>query len=354
MNILVTHRRNDMATYKMLGQLSQNPFFKIYIAVPSENEEAMVEGKCIPLRVSPINSKFSYKYIGELRKCIKLYHIDLIYSQSTAGLSNGLIASLGTKAKNIGYRGTQAKIKRTDPTHYLALLNPRVDHIVCETADIKEYLSGFINSRKLSVSVKPFAVEWMSDALEHPKQADGVPDDAFKCVYIGSTQGRPFKGLTFLIKAFQILNDANTHLVVIGNYDDSDYELARNGLGGERIHFMGARMDAVNFLPKQDLFILPALRDASPRVVREAMACGVPCIVTDIPGARDLIVDNESGILVPTRSPEMIAKAIRSLIDDRDKLKALSIAARERIIHDFSVEAYVEYFNKLFAGFVNK
>ena len=172
-----------------------------------------------------------------------------------------------------------------------------------------------------------------------------------RCIYIGSTKGRPFKGLTFLIKAFQILNDPVAHLVVIGDYDDSDYELARKGPGGERIHFLGARTDAINFLPKQDLFILPALRDASPRVVREAMACGVPCIVTDIPGARDLIVDNESGILVPSRSPEMIAQAIRTLIGDRDRLKALSVASRERIIRDFSVETYVEYFNKLFSGF---
>lgn len=351
MNILVTHRRNDMATYKMLGLLFQNPFFKIYIAVPSEKEEALVEGSCIPLRVPPIKSKVCWKLIRELRRYIRQYHIDFIYSQSTAGLSNGLIASWGTKVKNIGYRGTQAKIKRTDLTHYLALLNPRVAHIVCETEDIKGYLSRFVDSRKLSVSVKPFAVEWVSDAYKCPKQAEGVPDDAFKCIYIGSTKGRPFKGLTFLIKAFQILNDPVAHLVVIGDYDDSDYELARKGPGGERIHFLGARTDAINFLPKQDLFILPALRDASPRVVREAMACGVPCIVTDIPGARDLIVDNESGILVPSRSPEMIAQAIRTLIGDRDRLKALSVASRERIIRDFSVETYVEYFNKLFSGF---
>lgn len=112
------------------------------------------------------------------------------------------------------------------------------------------------------------------------------------------SKGRPFKGLTYLIKAFQILNAPEAHLVVIGDYDNSDYELAQQGVGAERIHFLWNREDAISFLPKQDLFILPALRDASPRVVREAMACGVPCMFTDIPGARDLIVDNESGILV--------------------------------------------------------
>ena len=350
MNILVTHKAVDVATYKMLGELSKNESYTIYLTVPSASEAAKVEGKCIPLPISPITSKFSWKVIKTLRRYVKQYDIDLIFSPSTSGLSNALIATIGTSVKNVGYRGTQAKVKKLDPTYYMGILNPRVDHIVCETADIQEYLTRYIDKDKLSVSVKPFDIDWVADACANPKQAEGVPDNAFKCIYIGTTKGRPFKGLTYLIKAFQILNAPEAHLVVIGDYDNSDYELAQQGVGAERIHFLWNREDAISFLPKQDLFILPALRDASPRVVREAMACGVPCIVTDIPGARDLIVDNESGILVPSGSAEKIAEAIRSLMDDRTKLQKLAKASRERIINEFSVEAYVSYFDKLFAG----
>ena len=106
-------------------------------------------------------------------------------------------------------------------TYYMGILNPRVDHIVCETADIQEYLTRYIDKDKLSVSVKPFDIDWVADACANPKQAEGVPDNAFKCIYIGTTKGRPFKGLTYLIKAFQILNAPEAHLVVIGDYDNS-------------------------------------------------------------------------------------------------------------------------------------
>ncbi|QIU93767.1 glycosyltransferase [Bacteroides faecium] len=350
MNILVTHKAVDVATYKMLGELSHNEFFKIYQTIPFAADAAKVEGKCIPLIIPPITSKISWKSIKALRLYVKKYNIDLIFSPSTSGLSNALIATIGTSVKNVGYRGTQAKVKKLDPTYYMGLLNPRVSHIVCETEDIQEYLSHYIDKKKLSVSVKPFDTDWVADACLHPKQVDGVPEDAFKCIYIGTTKGRPFKGLTYLIKAFQILNAPNAHLVVIGDYDNSDYELAQKGAGAERIHFLWNREDAIYFLPKQDLFILPALRDASPRVVREAMACGVPCIVTDIPGARDLIVDNESGLLVPSASPDKIADAMRLLMNDRVKLQKMAKASRERIINEFSVEAYVAYFDKLFAS----
>ncbi|GLL53061.1 hypothetical protein KUBF_07230 [Bacteroides finegoldii] len=229
MNILVTHKAVDVATYKMLGELSKNESYTIYLTVPSASEAAKVEGKCIPLPISPITSKFSWKVIKTLRRYVKQYDIDLIFSPSTSGLSNALIATIGTSVKNVGYRGTQAKVKKLDPTYYMGILNPRVDHIVCETADIQEYLTRYIDKDKLSVSVKPFDIDWVADACANPKQAEGVPDNAFKCIYIGTTKGRPFKGLTYLIKAFQILNAPEAHLVVIGDYDNSDYELAQQG-----------------------------------------------------------------------------------------------------------------------------
>lgn len=348
MNILITHKGIDLVTYKTLGILSRNKTFKIYITVPSDKEALKVEENCIPIRIPSIKSKFSFKVIKSLRSIIKQKKIDLVFSPSTAGLSNSLFASIGTNVKNVGYRGTQAKVKKYDPTYYMGLLNPRVNHIVCETKDIYDYLSHYIDDRKLSIGVKPFDVDWVKDAYLSPKKVEGIPDNAFKCIYIGDTKGRPFKGLTFLIKAFQILNDLNIHLIVIGDYDNSDYCLAQNGLNKKCIHFLGRREDAIRFLPKEDLFILPALRDASPRVVRESMACGVPCIVTDIPGARDLIIDNESGLLVPPHSPEKIAEAILQLKNDSLRLEKLAKASRERIINDFCVEDYVNYFEKMF------
>ena len=111
---------------------------------------------------------------------------------------------------------------------------------------------------------------------------------------------------------------------------------------------MGQRSDAISFLVTSQLFILPSHRDASPRVVREAMACSVPCIVTDIPGARDLIIDGVTGLLVPPSSPQKMAASIRSLIDNPERLEAFAKASREHIIQDFSVKAYTDGFATLF------
>ena len=82
---------------------------------------------------------------------------------------------------------------------------------------------------------------------------------------------------------------------------------------------LGPHKDAVYYLPGKDVCICPSIRDASPRSLREAMACKVACIVTDIPGARDLVVDGRTGIIVQAGSPQAIAEGIRVLAADRAK-----------------------------------
>lgn len=181
-----------------------------------------------------------------------------------------------------------------------------------------------------------------------PKQADDIPDDAFRCIYIGATKNRPFKGLTDLIDAFILLDDPRVHLTIVGEYGENDFQLAQQSKVSAQIHFLGQRSDAISFLVTSQLFILPSHRDASPRVVREAMACSVPCIVTDIPGARDLIIDGVTGLLVPPSSPQQMAASILSLIDNPKRLEAFAKASREHIIQDFSVKAYTDGFATLF------
>ena len=214
--------------------------------------------------------------------------------------------------------------------------------------DIEEYLSRFIARKRLTTTTKPFDIDWIKEAVRTPKQADDIPDDAFRCIYIGATKNRPFKGLTDLIDAFILLDDPRVHLTIVGEYGENDFQLAQQSKVSAQIHFLGQRSDAISFLVTSQLFILPSHRDASPRVVREAMACSVPCIVTDIPGARDLIIDGVTGLLVPPSSPQQMAASIRSLIDNPERLEAFAKASREHIIQDFSVKAYTDGFATLF------
>jgi len=346
MNILATHRELDIAGYHMLEQLSYKPDINIFITAADENTK--IRAKCISIKIAALNSKISWKAIRDIRKAIKKHDIDLIFSVGSSGLSNALFASLGTKAQNIAYRGTQKRIRRSDITYYLGILNPRVKHIICLTPDIKEYLSKFIRPERLTINPKPFDVSWVEKACLQPKQVEEIPENVFKVIYIAHTQGRPYKGLSFLIEAIQLLDNPNLHFIFIGNYDKKDYQLSQKGENGKNMHFLGEREDALYFLPKQNLFVLPSLRDAYPRSVKEAMACGLPCIVSDIVGARDLVVNKETGLLAPAGNPEKLAEAIRWFMENEEQCRNFGNAGREHIITHFSVEKFIDTFEKVF------
>ena len=112
--------------------------------------------------------------------------------------------------------------------------------------------------------------------------------------------------------------------------------------------------DAVYYLPGKDVCICPSTRDASPRSLREAMACKVACIVTDIPGARDLVVDGRTGIIVQAGSPQAIAEGIRVLAADRAKTKMMGEAGYQRIRTEYTMEEYVRRLKGVFDAIMTK
>ncbi len=337
MKLLTIYHDCDLVTYKMLEQLQQQPDIEVAVAVDAEHRAAVPQ--CLPtVEIETIKSKFTLKAIRSLRKVLTEGGYDAVYCISTSALSTAIWASVMLPVKVIGYRGTQARVRRFDPTYRMALLNPAVDHIVCETPDIEQYLAKFVPVKKLSTKTKPYELEWVAEAEANPVEYCGRE---LQVCYIGITKGRPHKGLRHLLDAMALL-DVPAQLTVVGEADEKDVDSA-----GGNVTFAGTRPDALRFLPKADVMVLPSTRDASPRVVREAQACGVPCIVSDIPGARDLIIPGATGLLVPPASPQAIADALRELADEPERRRTMGQAGKRHIAEHFRLSDYTEYFTKL-------
>lgn len=79
-----------------------------------------------------------------------------------------------------------------------------------------------------------------------------------------------------------------------------------------------------------DLFVLPTAADASPHVVLEAMAAGVPVVSTDV-GASEMVLDGETGVLVAPNSVGSLRDVLRSLIGDAPRRRTLALSAREHV-----------------------
>lgn len=179
--VLLLSHDCDLVLYQTFKALNDNGKAEITIAAPDEAVLPVDSMKRVAMPA--IKSKFTLKAICKLRHVIKALRPDIIFAVSTSALSTAIQATrcMRHAPAIVGYRGTQARVHPFDPTYRMALLNKRVAHIVCETPDICQYLSGYIPAEKLSGHHKPFMRQWVQNAMAHPV-AIGKEGDQIKIV----------------------------------------------------------------------------------------------------------------------------------------------------------------------------
>jgi glycosyltransferase involved in cell wall biosynthesis len=110
---------------------------------------------------------------------------------------------------------------------------------------------------------------------------------------------------------------------------------SRLGLGG-RMSFMGERSDVVALLPGFDVFAMASRYEGLPCAIVEAMTAGLPVVATAVNAVPNVVVAGETGLLVPPGRPELLARAIRHLLDDPLVAARLAATARARLGEDLS------------------
>jgi glycosyltransferase involved in cell wall biosynthesis len=108
-----------------------------------------------------------------------------------------------------------------------------------------------------------------------------------------------------------------------------------------------------NYYRAADLFVLPSQNEGMPNVVVEAMACGLPCVVTSISGTTDLIEHGQSGMLFAVNSDESFMQAMRSLMHCPDHGKQIGSRAREVMVEKFSTSQVCARYLDLYHSMLN-
>lgn len=117
---------------------------------------------------------------------------------------------------------------------------------------------------------------------------------------------------------------------------------------GDRVIFPGNIGDMRRFYGALDVFVLSSIREGSPNVVLEAMACGCPVIATNVGGVPELIGDQDSGLLVDPDDPEGLASALLRLAREPRLRANLAKNGRKRISEQFDLEASVKAYESLY------
>ncbi len=108
---------------------------------------------------------------------------------------------------------------------------------------------------------------------------------------------------------------------------------------GIRMVLAGQRGNVPDLLPAFDVFLLSSRYEGLPTVVVEAMICGIPVVATAVNAVGDVVVPGETGLLVPPGRPELMADAVRFLLDSPEAAARMAAAARDRLGQRFGEEA---------------
>ena len=216
-----------------------------------------------------------------------------------------------------GTRDSNEKLARKTRELELAEL------VICPGDFVLESLPSTARAQKRCV-VAPFGTPAIEFSESNPSANRTGP---LRVLFAGAMTQR--KGLADVFAAMKMLNSAEIELVVMGSpvcslswyeerFADFTYEPPR------------PHQEFLELMRTCDLLVLPSIVEGRALVQQEAMACGLPVIATRNAGAADLIVEGETGFLVPIRAPEALADKISWCAANRPRISGMGIAAQRR------------------------
>ena len=169
------------------------------------------------------------------------------------------------------------------------------------------------------------------------------------------------KGVNELVSAFVKLNQQFpcTRLLLVGPYEENLDpvlpETKRLINTCESVEAVGAQKDVRPFYEQSDVFVFPSYREGFPNVVIEAGAMGLPSIVTDINGSREIIKDGKNGLIVPPRDENALFDAMMWMVEHPDERQLMAGHARpmvaSRYEQGFVRQSLKEYYKEILPSF---
>jgi glycosyltransferase involved in cell wall biosynthesis len=114
------------------------------------------------------------------------------------------------------------------------------------------------------------------------------------------------------------------------------------------VRFLGHRPDVEQILGAADVFVLSSASEGMSNTILEAMACGLPVVATRVGGADEMVVDGETGRLVPPAGPRELAGAVTALMADPVAARAMGAAGRRRAEQEFSLSGMLRRYESLY------
>lgn len=321
----------------------------------------------IAIKRSPADRE-NFKAYKELKKIIKDGEYDIIHCHTPMG---GILARLAARSERKkgtkvlytahGFHFYSGAPKKNWLIYYpIELIMSRMtDCLITINDEDYDFATKHLKARKI---VKVNGVGYNSDLFykisaeekNNLRKEKGLDCDKKYLIYVAEMNANKNQGM--LIRAMKKIVDSgenNVELLIAGadNFNGEYIHLA-NDLGiSEKVRFLGHCNDASDWVHMSDIAVGSSLREGLPVNVMEAMACGLPTVLSDNRGHRALCRNGVNGFLVEPNDYEMMAADICRLIDDKNLYEMMSKNAVE-LVKPYSKESVIKELIPIYSKFM--
>jgi len=289
----------------------------------------------------------------KLSALIKKEKISLIYTNSNANSIGGLL-KLSHGIPHIWH--IHEIIER--PKWFKLLLETYIKHtedrVICVSKAVINNFSG-IKPEKLKLLYNGIDTHPYAKADYNLKAEIGIPENRLLIGMVARVN--LWKGQFYFLEIAALLKKKypNLHFVMAGDafpgyeylYDDVRSLAQKLGLE-DSVTNLGFRLDIPEILSGLDIFVLPSiLPDPLPTTVLEGMAAGKPVVATRHGGATEMVIEEETGFLIPSDNPQEAVLVFEKLIESPELREKLGKAGQQRVNEYFNEEKYLENFGIL-------
>lgn len=168
---------------------------------------------------------------------------------------------------------------------------------------------------------------------------------------------RPVKRAADVIRVLAEINRSRpARLLLVGDGPDREPCLRLAGELGvaDRVEYLGEREDVAPLLASSDLFLFPSDGESFGLAAAEAMACGAPVIGARAGGLPELVLDGETGALLPVGDIQGMAAAALRILDDEPLCRQMAEAGRRRVIEKFSPDLIIPQYERMYGYLLRK
>lgn len=286
---------------------------------------------------------------------------DVVYSFTPKAGLLGMIASffarVSTRIHNVvGMPLMEATGKKAILLKFIEKLTYLFStKLMCNSFGLKAYMNKHLTQKTVTVvaqgSINGVDTQVFHNTFSKEEQAAirkyfSISVDDFVLTFVGRIVKD--KGINELIESFMELRKEHTNLklLLVG-----DYEEYLNPIKQENkkqidqcndIITVGFQKDIKEFLAITDLFVLPSYREGLPNSLIEAGSFGIPLLATNINGCNEIIINNETGILVNKKDTTSLKKAIELLLNDKRLYNSLKLKVRDSIRRRYDQSYFLE------------